>query len=254
MAATVVLTASAGTFPGLAEALKAVPVVVEERPLLSFGPPLDWGPLDAALDRLSGFRTVAFTSRRAAGAFLKRMQARGRSWSDGEDMPAVWAVGPATAAELGGMLGPVRVPSRPDTSGAGAAENLARSMIQEAVSGPVLFPCGDVRRDELPTELRHRGIDVHEVVCYRSVLADEAQARTAAATGTVLVVASPSVADLLARACPRATRPELLAVGPTTAASARAAGWSPAAVANEPTIRALSSAILALLAKPLTDE
>jgi pimeloyl-ACP methyl ester carboxylesterase len=66
--------------------------------------------------------------------------------------------------------------------------------------------------------------------------------------GTVLVVASPSVVDLLARACPRAPRPELLAVGPTTAASARAAGWSPAAVAAEPTLNALSSAILGLLA------
>jgi uroporphyrinogen-III synthase len=121
-------------------------------------------------------------------------------------------------------------------------------MIQEAVSGPVLFPCGDARRDELPRVLGESGIEVHEVVCYRSVLADEFQARTAAATGTVLVVASPSVAGLLARACPRATRPELLAVGPTTAASARAAGWSPAAVANEPTTRSLSSAIRDLLA------
>ena len=112
----------------------------------------------------------------------------------------------------------------------------------------MLFPCGDLRRDELPSELRKRGIDVDEVICYRSVLADEAQARTAAARSTVLVVASPSVAGLLARACPSAARPELLAVGPTTAASARAAGWSPAAVANEPTVRALSTAILELLA------
>jgi uroporphyrinogen-III synthase len=249
MADTVVLTASAGTFPGLAEALKTVPIVVEERPLLSFGPPLDWEPLDAALNRLSGYRTVAFTSRRAARAFVTRMQTRRKLLPAGEERPAVWAVGPATAAELGGMLGPVRVPGRGDTSGVGAAENLARSMIQEAVSGPVLFPCGDIRRDELPNELRQSGIEVAEVVCYRSVLADESQARTAAATGTVLVVASPSVADLLARACPRATRPELLAVGPTTAASARAAGWFPAAVADEPTIKALSSAILDLLAK-----
>src|SRR6476469_173527 len=102
MAATVVLTASAGTFPGLAEALKAVPVVVEERPLVSFAPPLDWGPLDAALERLGGYRAVAFTSRRAAGAFLTRMQARGKPWSVENEMPVVWAAGPATAAELGG--------------------------------------------------------------------------------------------------------------------------------------------------------
>jgi uroporphyrinogen-III synthase len=248
MADTVVLTASPGAFPGLAEALKEVPVVVEERPLLSFAPPVDWGPLDAALDRLSDFRALAFTSRRAAGAFLARMQARGKSGRGGNDMPAVWAVGPATAAELGGKLGPVRVPGRPDGSGAGGGENLARSMIQDGVGGPVLFPCGDIRRDELPHELRQRGIEVHEVVCYRSILANESEARTAAATSTVLVVASPSVAGLLARACPRATRPELLAVGPTTAASARAAGWSPAAVADEPTTRALSFAIRGLLA------
>jgi uroporphyrinogen-III synthase len=163
-------------------------------------------------------------------------------------MPVVWAVGPATAAELGAMLGSVRLPAGGDTAKLGAAEFLARSMIQEPVRGPVLFPCGDMRRDELPNELRKSGIGVDEVVCYRSVLADESQARTAAARGTVLVVASPSVADLLARACPRATRPELLAVGPTTAASARAAGWSPAAVANEPTVSALSTAILDLLA------
>ena len=248
MADTVVLTASAGTFPGLAEALKEFPVVVEERPLLSFGPPLDWGPLDAALDRLSGYGTMAFTSRRAARAFLARMEARGIGWSEGENMPAVWAVGPATSAELGGILGRVRVPGRGDTAGLGAAEILAQEMIQEAVSGPVLFPCGDARRDELPKQLRQSGIRVDEVLCYRSMLADESQARTVAAGGTVLVVASPSVADLLARACPGAIRPELLAVGPTTAASARAAGWSPAAVANEPTVRALSSAILDLLA------
>ena len=57
-----------------------------------------------------------------------------------------------------------------------------------------------------------------------------------------------NAADLLARACPRGTRPELLAVGPTTAASARAAGWSPSAVASEPTARALASAIRSLLA------
>jgi uroporphyrinogen-III synthase len=248
MADTVVLTSSAGTFPGLAEALKEIPVAMEERPLLSFGPPLDWKPLDAALDRLSGYAGVAFTSRRAAQGFTARMQARALSWSRRKGMPVVWAVGSGTAAELGEMLGPVRVPGRRSSGEQSAAEFLARSMVEEGLSGSILFPCGDLRRDELPYEFRKRGIDVDEVVCYRSVLADESQARSAAARGTVLVVASPSVADLLARACPHAARPNLLAVGPTTAASARAAGWLPAAVAEEPTVSALSSAILGLLA------
>jgi uroporphyrinogen III methyltransferase / synthase len=244
----VVLTASPGSFPGLAEALRAIPVVVEEHPLLTFGPPLDWKPLDAALDRLSKYGGIAFTSRRGAQAFTARMLARGIAWPGGQDGPAVWAVGPATAAELGVMLGSVRVAGGSDTVHLGAAEVLARSMIQDAVRSPVLFPGGDIRRDELPDELRKRGIRVDEVICYRSVLADESQARTAAARGTVLLVASPSVASLLARACPSAARPELIAVGPTTAASARAAGWTPAAVADQPTVIALSTAILDLLA------
>jgi uroporphyrinogen-III synthase len=122
-------------------------------------------------------------------------------------------------------------------------------MIEEAVSGPVLFPCGDARRDELPQILRQNGIEVDEAVCYRSVLAPASDARLAAERGTVLVVASPSIADLVARACPRGSRPALLAVGPTTAESARAAGWSPAAIATEPTARALAFAIKSLLEK-----
>jgi uroporphyrinogen-III synthase len=244
---TVILTASAGTFPGLAEALRAIAVAVEERPLLSFSSPLDWGPLDGALDRLSAYDAIAFTSPRAARSLVERMKDRGVSWA-AEHSPDVWAVGPGTAAALGSALGPVRAPSGQRNRGSGAAE-LARAMLGATVKGPVLFPCGDLRRDELPRLLRQNGVEVDEVVCYRSVLADEAKARAAAAEGTVLVVASPSVAGLLARACPPPTRPDLLAVGSTTAASARSAGWSPAAVSPEPSAQALTSVILALLRK-----
>jgi uroporphyrinogen-III synthase len=86
------------------------------------------------------------------------------------------------------------------------------------------------------------------VICYRSVLAGEAAARNAAEGARVLVVASPSVAELLARACPPDGRPSLLAVGPTTAAAARAAGWPPAAVASRPSADALVTGIRSLLA------
>jgi len=63
----------------------------------------------------------------------------------------------------------------------------------------------------------------------------------------VLVVASPSVADLLARACPPSARPLLLAVGPTTAAAARGSGWAPAAVSSRPDAAALAASVKALL-------
>jgi uroporphyrinogen-III synthase len=246
MTEIVILTSSLGAFPGLVEALREIPVAVEERPLLSFEPPLDWAPLDSALDRARDYVSIAFTSPRAARAVVGRMEARCMSWSPGPGNPGIWAVGPTTAAALRGMLGSVRLPVQGHDSNAGA---LARVMLQAGGGGPVLFPCGESRRDELSNELRKRGIEVDEVVCYRSVLADESEARAVAARGTVLIAASPRVVDLLARVCPRGSRPELLVVGPTTAASARAAGWSPDATASEPTAAALASAITALLDK-----
>jgi uroporphyrinogen-III synthase len=243
---TVVLTGSAGSFPGLLEALREIPVAVEERPLLQFAPPLDWTPLDTALDRVSSYGAIAITSPRAGDALAERIDARGISWIN-QTGPEIWAVGPATATALRGLLGSVRMPGRRNAGGKGAGETLARTMIAAGVERPVLFLCGETRRDELPVELRKKGIIVDEVVCYRSVLASESDARAAASCGSLVVVASPSVAGLLARACPPPTRPRLLAVGPTTATAARAAGWSPAAVAEEPTARAVATTIVGLL-------
>ena len=78
MRGTVVVTSSAGTFPGLLEALEAIPVPVEECPLMEFAPPLDWRPVDQALDRLTEFDAVAVTSPRAARAFAERVMEQGK--------------------------------------------------------------------------------------------------------------------------------------------------------------------------------
>jgi uroporphyrinogen-III synthase len=245
MGETIVLTASAGTFSGLAAALSKVPVTVEEHPLIRFEPPVDWSQLDTALTEPSRFESVAFTSPRAAQAVVERIRIGGLRWG-GDLRPAVWAIGPATADALQSMLGPVRVPrveANPSPAGA-----LAQAMLEAGAVGPVLFPCGEKRRDDLPAILRSKGVEVHEVVCYRSVLASRSQAGAAAATASVVVVASPSVLRLLVEACPPSERPRLVAIGPTTAASARAAGWTPAAVANEPSIHGVASAITRLLA------
>lgn len=247
MIETVVVTASADAFPGLTAALKKLPVTVEQRPLISFVAPSDWGPLDAALERLGHYAAVAFTSPRAAEPFAARLRELRSEWQAGDAAPVIWASGPQTAAALGGAVGRVRVPlGRQQRLGAALA--LARAILDEPTTGPVLFPCGESHREELPAVLRENGIAVDEVICYRSVLAPEPEARVAASRASVLVVASPRVAGLLARVCARGARPQLLAVGPTTAESARAAGWPPAAIASEPTARGLAAAVRTLLA------
>jgi len=101
----------------------------------------------------------------------------------------------------------------------------------------------------LPFLLREHAIEVQEVVCYRTVLAPSSHAGEALARGTLLVVASPSVMRLLANASNPAHRPRLIAVGPTTAASARALGWVPAATAREPSTQGVAEAISSLLAQ-----
>ena len=245
----VVLTVSPGAFPGLADGLRELPAIVEELPLLTFAPPMDWAPVDQALHELFRYDALAFTSPRAATAFIKRYGEVGRGSSRrGDALPPVWSGGPGTTAALAPLAPVVHGAPEDETGRVGAAAALAAVMLQSGVAGPVLFPCGEIRRDELPTRLRHEGIEVDEVVCYRAVLAGEAAARAAAERAAILVVASPSVADLLARVAGSGARPRMLAVGPTTAAAARASGWPPAAVADRPEVEALLAGVRSLLA------
>jgi uroporphyrinogen-III synthase len=242
--ATVLVTASAGAFPGLVEALRAIPVAVEDVPLMTFAPPLDWGPVDAAVRHLDRYAAIALTSPRSARAFGERLLALEMRVPPGT---AVWAAGAGTAQALEGAAGPVRQPDQRAAGERGAAAALADALVQSRLERPVLLPCGDIRRDELPARLRDEGVTVDEVVCYRSVLAGETEARGAAERAQVVIVASPSVADLLARACPPGLRPALVAVGPTTAAAARASGWPPTRVASRPTSEALAAAVRAVV-------
>jgi uroporphyrinogen-III synthase len=120
-------------------------------------------------------------------------------------------------------------------------------MLSAGAPGPVLFLCSDRRRDELGEILRAGGLLVDEVICYRTILASRDVARAALSGADLAVVASPSVVQLLVESCSVGARPPLLAVGPTTAEAARAAGWEPAAVAGAPSAQALASAITGLL-------
>ena len=244
----IVITASSGSFPGMADALAGPGRTIVEQPLIQFEAPPVWTSFDHALDRLHRYQAVALTSPRAASALITRLQHRGIRWPR-SDAPQVWAGGPATAAALAGNLGPVQVPEERDVGSWGAARALAQVMLDARIGGPVLFPCGSTRRELLPQQLRGEGVTVDEVVCYRSVLAQSSEAKAAAAGATLLIVASPSVAHLLAEVCPPGSRPDLIAVGPTTAEAVRSKGWEPAAVATHPVRDAVAAAVNEVLAR-----
>jgi uroporphyrinogen-III synthase len=143
----------------------------------------------------------------------------------------------------------VRIPDERDVGSSGAAAALAQLMLSARVAGPVLFPGGSTRREELARRLGSQGVRVDEVVCYQSTLADQSEAAAAAAGATLLIVASPSVAQLLSDACPPGSRPALIAVGPTTGSAARDGSWEPAAVASHPARDAIVAAVAEVLAR-----
>jgi uroporphyrinogen-III synthase len=242
----VVLTTSPGTLAGLAVTLRAEGITVREAPLLSFGPPADWAPVDQAIFRLPDFRAVAVTSPRAAQAFAGRLALHRVSPPRGQE---AWATGEATAEPLRDLFEPVHTPSSLVTVDAGAGSMLATAMVAARVGSPVLYACGDTRRDDMPAVLRAAGVAVEEVICYRSVLAEPDEARRAISGADVLLVASPKVVTLAARVCPADERPALVVIGPTTATAARGAGWAPAGVARRPTVEAAADRIRALARK-----
>lgn len=243
VAPTVTLTTAPGSLAGLADALRAEGLSVREIPLLSFGPPADWTAVDAAILRLAAFAAVAVTSPRAADTFVERVNALRVSPPVGQ---TAWATGAATARPLRRLYGDVRVPSSLATVDASAGSLLGGAMLAAQVGSPVLFPCGDARRDELPAMLRAAGLAVEEIVCYRSLLAGEDRALEAVNGADIVLVGSPRVASLLAGVSRPGDRPALVAIGPTTAAAARAAGWAPAAVAKHPAVPAVAERIRAL--------
>jgi uroporphyrinogen-III synthase len=242
----VVLTTAPGTLAGLADTLRAEGITVREAPLLSFGPPADWAPVDQAIFRLQDFRAVAVTSPRAAQAFAARLALHRVSPPRGQE---AWATGEATAEPLRDLFEPVHTPSSLVTVDAGAGSMLATAMVAARVESPVLYACGDTRRDDVPAVLRAAGVLVEEVICYRSVLAEPDEARRAVRGADVLLVASPKVVALVARVCPADERPALVVIGPTTATAARVAGWAPAGVARRPTVEAAADRIRALARK-----
>jgi uroporphyrinogen-III synthase len=239
----VVLTGANGSLSDLADLLSVEGLTLEETPLLTFEPPADWAPLDTALRQIERFAAVAVTSPRAADALVRRARIMG---IDTSLVPAVWS-GPGSVSVLRGAFATVHSPPNTPGEPASLALVLATAMLHAGVGSPVLFPCGESHREELPALLTAAGRRVEQVVCYRAVLASPALATAALARANIIVATSPRVARLLASVRRSDCQASLVAIGPTTAEAATAAGWVPETIADEPTTVAVARAIKQLL-------
>lgn len=259
---TVVVTRARAQAAGLVRMLEEQGAEILAMPVIKLVDPDDWSPADAALDAVSTYDWVVFTSSNALDRFLGRARARGMN----EDRllgelagRKIAAVGPATAArcEAAGLHTDY-VP----------AEAVAEGLIEgfEALGlghgARVLLPRALEAREVLPDALRAAGAVIDVVPVYRTVPAEPdpgAVSRIAQGDVDVVTFTSPSTvrnffgmlestdAGVPARALRAVT------IGPVTSDALREFGIEPFAEAGEHTSAGLVEALLrAMVAPPLS--
>ncbi len=151
----------AGTLARRLAELGAYPL---EIPTVAIRYPVNNVELDAALQSVTGFDWIVFTSANAVGAVWRRLRAIGR---DARCLygVSVASIGAATTRRLG-EIGIV-----PDLTPAQAtASALASTLCARGVDGSsILLPRSDIAAPDLPAALLSRGANVHEVMAYRTV-------------------------------------------------------------------------------------
>jgi uroporphyrinogen-III synthase/uroporphyrinogen III methyltransferase/synthase len=243
---TVVVTRARGGDDALAARLAGLGASVRELPAIEIGPPVSPEALDAALRELPRIDWVVFASANAVERTVQRM--------DALELPRAWlalrslaAVGPATAERLARE---VRAPDLVPEEATGAAA--AAALAGRARGLRVLVPRPAEGRPELVDGLEAAGAEVLAPEAYRTVPA--APERLGVLAGWIeadevdaVAFASPSaVKAVVAALGPRAEllrRVLLAAIGPTTSAALREAGFPPGAEPARHTGRDLADAV-----------
>jgi len=208
----VVLTRCVADNARLREAIGSIDADVVDYPCLAIEP---MPVAEAIADRLASgrYEGAVFASRNAAEHLLT-----GRTFAAPRH---VVAIGPHTGRALERFgWPPTAIASEPNVQT--AAEELGRLL---PGAGAVLCVRGDIGSDLIVRALRGAGRDVDEAIVYRTIDA-AAGPLPADDRATLVVFASPSAVRHFAVHNERTPHgAEALAIGPTTAAAAREAGW-----------------------------
>ena len=227
------------------EKLGAMPILL---PLVAFSAPEDYGPLDAALDRLEQFDWIIFTSENAVRAVVKRAGVRGNLRNVAGRRSRAAAVGPTTAvaAERAGFFVDYQAQTH---SGAALATELG-----EKLRGQTIFlPRSDRANPDLPQLLRNYGAEVTEVIAYRTVtpvnLDEEKIAAIVNGEVEAILFFSPTAVEHFVGIVGKEklrnlqNRSAITAVGPITANALRQAGVDILLVAEDTTADAVIAAL-----------
>jgi uroporphyrinogen III methyltransferase/synthase len=220
-------------------------------PTIAIRPPDDLLAAHRAIDELSSYDWLVFTSANAVDAFFDRLHSLD---ADARYLGGIRlaAIGTKTAERLAGNgLRTDIVPA------AFVGEEIARALIEAARLGDrVLIYCAQGARDVLPTMLANAGLKPTVVAAYRTVtLNDPAYAAKALQADALTFTSASTVrgfVELLGgdvRALEAARGRVVACIGPVTAQAARDAGLQVDVIADTFTADGLADALEAHFAR-----
>jgi len=227
------LRQSSGPEDAYARALHAVGYAAVQVPVLAF---TFTQPerLRSALETPEAFGGLICTSPRAVQAITEAVsEATLLPWR----VKRTYAVGPATAEALAalGLLA--------ETPLGGTAETLAEQIIQAPPAAlPLLFPCGNRRREVLPAMLTAAGIAWQQQQVYETQVQTDISLPEGPAPEWI-VSFSPSGVPALQTLLSEAPDARVAAIGPTTATAVQQQGLAVSAVAETPSPTGLVAAL-----------
>ncbi len=246
----IALTRAAEQSAGLAVRLSelgALPIIC---PAVGFALPDDYVSLDQALQRISEYDWLFFTSANAVRFTLERLRQLQIDSTQLEQLDLA-VVGPGTARWLAAYGLKARL----------IAEEYSAEGLLDAIEGieqaQILLPASDIARTDLAEGLRLRGAYVEQVVAYRTVEGDGCallapMMRLGSLDATIFY--SPSAVRYLLKgldrvvglpeAIPLTNLGAIICIGHTTAAAVQQAGLPVAAIAAEATDDAVITALL----------
>ena len=133
-------------------------------PTIEIVPPLHWGDVDRAMDRLKSYDWIIFTSANGVTFFWQRLKERGKNLRLPSSLK-VCAIGPATADRLKKKRASVHyIPKE------FIAESILDGFEKMAITGKrILLARAKKARDVLPEGLRDLGAEVDVVAVYRTI-------------------------------------------------------------------------------------
>ncbi|MEA3416946.1 MAG: uroporphyrinogen-III C-methyltransferase [Thermodesulfobacteriota bacterium] len=134
-----------------------------ECPTIKVVPPDDWKPLDTAIENLSSYDWLIFTSVNGVNFFFERLFEQNRDVRALSNLRTA-SIGPATAKRMFnfGLKSDIIPKSY-------MAESVIEAFAQEDIKGKrILLPRAKEARPILPVELAKMGAEVNEVTAYRT--------------------------------------------------------------------------------------